>query len=257
MAAPFRLTKSSLPTLLKALSVEREKLASLREQQQNQERQLGRPIADDASRLRLQLVELKKREDKANAEIAKLLAQEVPKSGLVGRLFGLKELPKSVQDEIVRQRLLIRSICDNAATLQHQLSELIRIQFAVACKSSRVSKLESEVEKRQRKKDKLVELKAAAAANANQTRMVATSIKKQMEKQPNCPYCNGALGDTPHADHIYPVAKGGRSVPRNMVWVCAACNIRKRDLTLTGFIKKYQFDRTSIEARLEILGKDY
>jgi hypothetical protein len=42
-----------------------------------------------------------------------------------------------------------------------------------------------------------------------------------------------------------------------MVWACSGCNNLKRDLTLTGFIRKYTLDREVIEARLEELGKEY
>lgn len=255
--AAFRLTKSALPTLLKALTVARERLATSQERYRTQEQQLGRSIEKEIAKLQQNLDEFNRRESEANAAIVQLSAQKKPKSGLIGRLFKITELPKSVQDEIVRQRLLIRAITDSAAAVRQQYSGLTSIQSAVLDQSSWVTKLESEIERRQRKKNKVIELKAAAAANAKQTRKIAISVKTQMEKQPNCPYCNGALGDAPHADHIYPVSKGGRSVPRNMIWVCAECNTRKRDLTLTGFIKKYQYNRIAIEARLESLGKDY
>lgn len=65
------------------------------------------------------------------------------------------------------------------------------------------------------------------------------------------------LGDEPHADHIYPVSKGGRSMPKNMVYVCAPCNSQKINLTLAGFIKKYNLDRDEIERRLQELGKEF
>ncbi len=62
---------------------------------------------------------------------------------------------------------------------------------------------------------------------------------------------------TPHADHIHPLSKGGRSVAGNMVWVCANCNSMKRDLTLAGFVRKFGLDRQAIENRLQQLGKEY
>ena len=77
------------------------------------------------------------------------------------------------------------------------------------------------------------------------------------EKQTHCPYCGGGLGAQPHADHIYPVAKGGLSTIANMVLVCAECNNKKAEHTLTAFIRLYGLDRGAIETRLTELGKDF
>lgn len=119
------------------------------------------------------------------------------------------------------------------------------------------AKLEDAVGRKQRKRDSLVELRAAAAANSNETRKVGSTVKRKLTRKPWCPYCGGILGLDSHADHIYPVSKGGRSAPRNMVYVCSECNARKRNLTLHGFMRKYGLDRAAIEARLDELGKDY
>lgn len=253
----FKLTKSALPTLLKVLAIARERLASHQEEFRVEENRIGRQLENEIQRLQAALERCRIAEEMAKQEIDRLSRMEVPKIGFLGRLFDMKEQPQAARDEIVKHRFKIRETEETAAPLRHQLSKLTGIQSAIARQSSWVVKLESEVERRQRKKDKMVELRAAAATNSKQTRIIAISVKTQMGKQPNCPYCNGPLGDTPHADHIYPVAKGGRSVPRNMVWVCADCNMKKRDMTLSGFIRKSPFERAVIEARLDILGKDY
>jgi hypothetical protein len=39
--------------------------------------------------------------------------------------------------------------------------------------------------------------------------------------------------------------------------VCESCNLKKSDLTLQQFIKKYKLNRDEIEARLADMGKDY
>ena len=62
-------------------------------------------------------------------------------------------------------------------------------------------------------------------------------------ENPACPYCDGPLGpsstsDAPeeneseqsaHLDHMDPLSKGGEDSIRNAVYVCAKCNLAKRD----------------------------
>lgn len=119
------------------------------------------------------------------------------------------------------------------------------------------SELETAATQRRRERDSLVELRAAAAKNVDEHRQMADSVKRKLGRQPWCPYCGGALGEDPHADHIYPIAKGGRSVPKNMVYACSPCNVAKRALTLTAFIRQFSLDRGAIEDRLTQLGKDF
>lgn len=52
-------------------------------------------------------------------------------------------------------------------------------------------------------------------------------------------------------------AKSGLSTTKNMVRVCSKCNIKKKDLTLNQFIKKYNLNRNLIESNLEALNKIY
>ena len=102
---------------------------------------------------------------------------------------------------------------------------------------------------------------AYAAAYFEQTRKLAESVKRNLMKQEDilegCPYCGEQMGNNPHADHIYPVSKGGLSTVRNMVLVCEACNLKKSNYTLRDFIIRGQLDRNAIEERLVILGKDF
>ena len=133
-----------------------------------------------------------------------------------------------------------------------QMSEL-----ALRTERLRFHMLEKAVAKKRAQQDSLVALRAAAASNATQTRRVGDAVKRKLTPQPWCPYCGGELGPNPHADHIYPVAKGGRSVPKNMVYVCSQCNSMKKDLTLAAFIRKFSLDRVAIEGRLQQLYKDF
>lgn len=253
----LKLSKSSLPALEDALKQAIERLGYFQGQRHNEETRLQRPIGDEITRLTGEIKKLEAAAANAYREVERLSKMEVPSGGVLGTIFGFKALPKNVEQEVIRQRFLTNESNAAAASLRQQLSRLAGVQGAVERQANWIAKIETALARRKRKKDKESELKAAAALNVHQTRRVAASVRKQLEKQPHCPYCGGSIGDTPHADHIYPVAKGGRSVPRNMVWVCADCNLKKRDLTLTGFVRKFEYDRVAIEARLDGLGKDY
>jgi 5-methylcytosine-specific restriction endonuclease McrA len=113
-------------------------------------------------------------------------------------------------------------------------------------------------EETKRKKAAALELLRAKAASLDGTaRDLADSIKRKLATQDGCPYCGNHLGATPHADHIYPLSKGGHSVIANMVMVCAECNIKKGAMTLRAFIIKHKLDREVVEKRLHRLGKDF
>ena len=98
---------------------------------------------------------------------------------------------------------------------------------------------------------------AAVASALGKARDHAENVKRALRKDHDCPYCGNGLGAQPHADHIYPVSKGGRSVSANMVYVCAVCNVKKGDMTLAAFIATQRLDRDVIEQRLQRLRKEY
>ena len=97
--------------------------------------------------------------------------------------------------------------------------------------------------------------KARIASHDQKSREISKRIT--VEKTQNCPYCGNSLGDSPHQDHIYPIAKGGMSVEKNLVYVCQDCNLKKSELTLNQFINICGLDRDFIESNLDKLGKDY
>ena len=126
--------------------------------------------------------------------------------------------------------------------------------------SSRVRELERELEKGREleAKQRTAAAKRAQVAGAlGKTRDLAARIKAKLPRDHPCPYCEGPLGDVPHADHIYPVSKGGQSRLENMVYVCTTCNERKRDFTLAVFAEKHRLDRAAIEGRLRRLRKEF
>ena len=120
-----------------------------------------------------------------------------------------------------------------------------------------IKKLEPIAEKKKDLEDTWIDLRNKAASNSVQIREVADIVKERIGKQEFCPYCGGDLGESPHADHIYPVSKGGRSTIKNMVYVCASCNMAKLDMTLSTFIRTYNLDRDEIEKRLADMGKEF
>ena len=114
-------------------------------------------------------------------------------------------------------------------------------------------------EKERKLKTEINKHKAFSAVYKGKTRDLGEAIKRQiviqLKQYPKCPYCSGKIADFPHADHIYPVSKGGLSTKENMVFICRDCNIKKGSLTLREFIKKYGLEGDKIEAILEKLGK--
>lgn len=112
-----------------------------------------------------------------------------------------------------------------------------------------------------RKIDKAQAVKALAAAHTNNTRSLASRMKRGLKQQivllPDCPYCQGSFEYGSHADHIYPVCKGGLSTHKNMVYVCCACNARKSSLTLLQFINTFNLNARRIYECLDLLHKDY
>lgn len=129
-----------------------------------------------------------------------------------------------------------------------------------------VSELDALIEKHQNKinenKTRTSELKARAALNESEKRRQAQGLRRSLSKQLSlidvCPYCDGKLGDAnAHLDHIYPVSKGGNSSERNLVFVCAGCNLMKRNMTLRNFLKSSGYNEERVYGRLETLKKDF
>lgn len=114
---------------------------------------------------------------------------------------------------------------------------------------------------REAKEKERKHLKAKVAALEKQPRKPAASVKKEISDQKNiysnCPYCHRELGDSPHADHIYPVDLGGLSIKNNMVYICKECNQKKSNRTLREFVKNNKLNAPAIEEILERLGKKF
>jgi 5-methylcytosine-specific restriction endonuclease McrA len=121
----------------------------------------------------------------------------------------------------------------------------------------RVERYAAALERDQGRRKREQEQRAQLAQAVGKTRDLAGRLKDKLIRAERCPYCDGPLGSDAHADHIYPVAKGGQSRLENMVFVCSDCNAQKSNLTLNAFIHEFGLDRDAIEARLRTLGKDF
>lgn len=243
------LQRASLETLEKHLVQVRDRIATL-ESSLAEYRTKGHTLPEQLQRIQCSL-------DTIDSRLSALRKVRQPKKGILSSLLGLTDIPLETKTEIA-------SFEGQQFTLRQKKSELERIgnmirsyEESIERAQSWRTKLEEAAARKRRKREALIELRAAAAAGVIETRKVGSSVKRRLVKQPWCPYCGGLLGSNPHADHIYPVSKGGRSVPKNMVYVCSACNGMKRTLTLTGFIRKNGLNRVAIEQRLEELGKEY
>lgn len=120
----------------------------------------------------------------------------------------------------------------------------------------------NEIKRKQEELHQIENLRGVAAAHYGKQRVEADKIKRGLKKQlhtvKECPYCgNDLVIEDAHADHIYPIAKGGLSTTKNMVFVCSMCNSRKSAMTLREFVIKYKLDRSAIEVRLEMLDKTF
>lgn len=114
---------------------------------------------------------------------------------------------------------------------------------------------------RKSSESKTAAYKAYKAAYFSKSRSLAMEVKGALNVQlsifENCPYCGEDIGTEPHADHIYPVSKGGLSTERNMILVCKDCNLAKSNYTLREFIERQRLNRQFIESNLRRLKKDF
>jgi len=188
------------------------------------------------------------------------------KNGYLKRFFisgedkELTEKAKTMLYELDKQRRYIPEDIKKYEVLKHRQSsekreidrkEKFLLNFE---KTVRSNKLKYQIQERKRADQDL--LKQRAKNNTDEKRAIATSVRKNITNE-DCPYCGVLLDKFCHADHIYPVSKGGLSTLRNMVMTCSQCNLKKKNLTLRSFIKKFNLDLHKIEEKLDSLDKDF
>lgn len=123
-------------------------------------------------------------------------------------------------------------------------------------------KIELENRQKQREQDKLDSLKSRAAKNESEVRAQVSKYRylldQQIAKWDGCPYCLKVMNPSDaQLDHIYPVAKGGKTTKENLVYVCSKCNRKKGKLTLNQFISKYRLQQEKVYKVLRFHKKDY
>jgi len=182
--------------------------------------------------------------------------QEHNAAGFFQKLFINKNQPELTESELTE----LASLRQTLETKFKYGYDSNKYQAAFDA-NERLKRLRQYISPKEQKEAKRKTERAVIAAYHGKSRELAGQVKSEIRKQTkidsHCPYCGNDIGSDPHCDHIYPVAKGGLSTPQNMVYVCADCNMKKTALTLTQFIKKYGYNRSDIEHRLEILNKEY
>jgi 5-methylcytosine-specific restriction endonuclease McrA len=177
-------------------------------------------------------------------------ALELP-SGTIPELISLLNdpskwpIPESVWNKQIERSIESRThwYIERIAAIER---EIARREEAKARKAEEDAKLVYAVERKARMKNL-----------SKDSRSEGYGLRRLLSRNHPCPYCSGPLGPSPHADHIYPIHKGGRSTFANMVYICNDCNSKKGKMTLQQFIKKFKLNREQIEKTLLDLNKEF
>lgn len=182
------------------------------------------------------------------------------------RLFGFmsKRVEVKLTEEQLSNNKKIKELFELSKKYKSELEELRYSHRNFNIKSTselekKLTAMNTAIKKvlvKENKEKKNEKTKAIAANAIDKGRELADTLKNKIPKTTLCPYCNEKLTN-PHLDHIYPISKGGGSSSTNLVYVCQTCNLKKSDLTLRNFIKKFDLDKERIEDTLEELGKDF
>ena len=142
----------------------------------------------------------------------------------------------------------IQQVLLQAAELNRSITRLDRLQ-------RQEESLRNELSTASRTAEAKVErFRARAQLTDRENREAVRLLMADIPVTIHCPYCENEIKEK-HLDHIVPVVRGGRPLRGNLVWVCVACNLRKRDLTLLEFADRFDLDYMAIVRRLQSLGK--
>jgi 5-methylcytosine-specific restriction endonuclease McrA len=243
-----KITKMSLPTLQLKQSEAEIKLQELRNE-----------IISEAI-IKNELLKIQNAKSelvKINQEISSQRERREVSAGWMGAIFKTQVMPQSAIDNIEEAKKKIKIneeiIYKSEAIVRNQE----HIKKRIAKGAMWLDSVNSRIKTIENKEAKLQSLKNKAAESIKTKRVIAKGIKRSLADNDDCPYCGFVIVGAIHADHIYPVSKGGESTKKNMVLVCADCNSKKSALTLQAFIKKHNLNRDEIENRLSSLGKDF
>ncbi len=173
------------------------------------------------------------------------------------QIFGLFEKSTPELQALYREKYRIEEELNKQKSdlEMNQYSELMTgdLWAALLVAEKRLEQINS----KRKKAEALKQKTSVIAEYEGKSRKVARSVKTKLPMNQTCPYCGKEIGKMAHADHIYPISKGGRSTISNMVYICNTCNIKKSDMTLREFILEYKLNRDMIERNLESLGKSF
>ena len=185
------------------------------------------------------------------------------------KLSTISENKKKTSDLIEKEVKEIIKKSNNLNNLGHEISKM---EEEIEALNNNINKCNNENPKIRealklifpdiKKRTKERERSAKIAAFDNKARTGSQIVKDDLLKSIRnkigwkCPYCdlNNSINEAV-ADHIYPVNKGGLSMPENMVLICGDCNKKKSNLVLRVFCKKYSIDFNIVCERLEKQGK--
>ena len=250
----LHLSKRQVENIIKKINLELLEHEEFDKKFQEWQRKI-KPVSEEISQLRIKM-------NKINKPIQKMVKE--------GGFFGIGSRFVSVPYTKEEQEALnsIKIIENEITKLELKYNEYLKTIPGHNLKpkitlTNELLILNQVLEKKQKEEDKInkkvalsEQTKAIAATATNKTRDLASNITKNLKISKNCPYCNQIIIDG-HWDHIYPISKGGGSTSKNLVFVCSSCNLKKSNLTLSGFIKKFNLDRDKIEANLDFLKKEY
>ena len=170
-----------------------------------------------------------------------------------GEVEYAKFLLANIDKRILRIPLELNRDSQRRIRAERQAETLAQKKLAAKVKSK------AQLAKEDKKAKELERLKSLAASTAEDKRKILSRKKKDLRHHNQCPYCGIEFDvfSNVHADHIYPLSKGGLEVEENLVLVCSSCNLKKGNLTLREFIIKFKLNRDKIEGRLELLGKSF
>ncbi len=182
--------------------------------------------------------------------------------GFIGSIFNTEKTQR-IRAQITKNENFIKKMKPEAER-RHDIYwnkwEKVRDKYFYCQHLQRLEIINECIDKIERANDKQLHIKNELAKNAKEKRQIADGVKNLITKNRTCPYCGRPIdykNSLAAADHIYPIAKGGQSTVRNMVYICRDCNLKKGTSTLNQFIKKYNLDRDSIERNLTRMHKDF
>jgi hypothetical protein len=142
-------------------------------------------------------------------EIKKSDRYRKKKAGIAGFLFGEFELNEHGEIALAAcNDALSRAEHKRSLLSQKAYSERPYVKSQINRKKEFLLTIEEQIGVLEKKKEKTLALKNKAAQTIKEKRKLGSRVKQNLNSH-ECPYCFSILSKNTHADHIYPLAKGG------------------------------------------------